>query len=76
MIVARFFRAADFILQSENDGWRVGNGKWFHSSTKPQTHHNAQLFMSLCLVAKVTPVLLNAKKVSKTLASLAAGGNP
>jgi hypothetical protein len=27
VIVARFFRAADLILQSENDGGRVGNGK-------------------------------------------------
>ena len=34
MIVARFFRAADLILQSENNGGRVGNDKWFHSSMK------------------------------------------
>jgi hypothetical protein len=49
MIVARFFRTADLILQTENDGGRVGNGKWFHSSMKPQIHRYAQLLMSLCL---------------------------
>jgi hypothetical protein len=37
MIVARFFRTANLILQSENDGGRVGNGKWFHYSMKPQS---------------------------------------
>src|ERR1700735_1608354 len=52
VIVARLFRAADLILQSENDGGRVGNGKWFHSPIKPQLHHYAQLLMSLCLVAR------------------------
>ena len=52
VIVARFFRAANLILQSENDGGRVGNGKWFHSSMKPQFLHNAQLLMSLCLVMR------------------------
>ena len=36
MIVAGFFRAANLILQSENDRGRVCNGKWFHSSMKPQ----------------------------------------
>jgi hypothetical protein len=36
VIVARFFRAANLILQSENDRGRVCNGKWFHSSMKPQ----------------------------------------
>ena len=51
MIVARFFRTADLILQTENDGGRVGNGKWFHSSMKPQIHHYAQLLMSPCLDA-------------------------
>ena len=51
MIVARFFRTADLILQTENDGGRVGNGKWFHSSMKPQIHHYAQLLMSQCLVS-------------------------
>ena len=50
MIVARFFRAADLILQSENDGGRVGNGKWFHSSMKPHSDQYAQLLMSSCLV--------------------------
>ena len=49
MIVARFFRAADLILQSENDGGRVGNGKWFHSSMKPHSYRYAQLLMSSCL---------------------------
>jgi hypothetical protein len=49
MIVARFFRAANLILQSENDGGRVRNGKWFHSSMKPQSHHYTQLLMSSCL---------------------------
>jgi hypothetical protein len=49
MIVARFFRTADLILQTENDGGRVGNGKWFHSSMKPQLPRYAQLLMSLCL---------------------------
>jgi hypothetical protein len=37
VIVARFFRAANLILQSENDRGRVRNGKWFHSSMKPQS---------------------------------------
>ncbi len=46
VIVARFFRAANLILQSENDGGRVRNGKWFHSSMKPQPHRYAQLLMS------------------------------
>jgi hypothetical protein len=31
MIGARFFRAANLILQSENDGGRVSNGQWLHS---------------------------------------------
>lgn len=37
VIVARFFRAANLILQSENDRGRVRNGKWFHPSMKPQS---------------------------------------
>jgi hypothetical protein len=37
MIVARFFRTANLILQSENDGGRVGDGKWFHYSMKPKS---------------------------------------
>jgi hypothetical protein len=36
VIVARFFRAANLILQAENDRGRVCNGKWFHPSMKPQ----------------------------------------
>jgi len=36
VIVARFFRAANLILQSGNDRGRVRNGKWFHPSMKPQ----------------------------------------
>src|SRR4029077_11044923 len=51
MIVARLFRAANLILQSENDRGRVCNGKWFHFSMKPQSLHYAQLIMSLCLAA-------------------------
>jgi hypothetical protein len=49
MIVARFLRAANLILQSENDRGRVLNGKWVHSSMKPQSHRYAQLLMSSCL---------------------------
>jgi hypothetical protein len=45
MIVARFFRAANLILQSENDGGRVGNRKWFHSSMKP---HSVDMRNYLC----------------------------
>jgi len=37
MIVARFLRAANLILQSENDRGRVRNGKWFHYSMKSQS---------------------------------------
>jgi hypothetical protein len=38
VIIARFFRAANLILQSENDRGRVSNGKWFHPSMKPQPY--------------------------------------
>jgi hypothetical protein len=37
MIVTRFLRTANLILQSENDRGRVRNGKWFHYSMKPQS---------------------------------------
>ena len=37
MIVARFLRAANLILQPENDRGRVRNGKWFHYSMKSQS---------------------------------------
>ncbi len=36
MIVTRFLRTANLILQSENDRGRVRNGKWFHGSMKSQ----------------------------------------
>jgi hypothetical protein len=37
MIVARFLRAANLILQSENDRGRVRRGQWFHYSMKSQS---------------------------------------
>jgi hypothetical protein len=49
MIVARFLRAANLILQSENDRGRVRNGKWFHYSMKSQSPCYTQLLMSSCL---------------------------
>src|SRR6266436_1152011 len=50
MIVSRFFRTANLILQSENDRGRVRNGKWFHSSMKPQSQRYTQLLMSPSLI--------------------------
>ena len=38
MIVARFFRSSDLVLQSENDRGRVRNAEWSHSSIRPQPH--------------------------------------
>jgi len=46
MIVARFFRTANLILQTEDNGGRVDNGKWFHPSMKPHIPRYAQLLMS------------------------------
>ena len=57
MIVARFFRAA-VILQSENNGGRVGNGKWFHSSMK-------SFFMGKCPVCAISYVaVFSYRKIS------------
>ena len=36
MVIARFFRAADLILQSENHGGGVRDAKWSHSSMRSQ----------------------------------------
>jgi len=37
MIISRFFRAANLVLESEYDRGRVGNLEWFHSSMKPRS---------------------------------------
>jgi hypothetical protein len=36
MVIARFFRAADLILQSENNSGGVRDAKWPHSSMRSQ----------------------------------------
>src|SRR5574337_1193026 len=36
VVVARFLRSSNFILQSQNDVRRIGNGQWFHAPRKPQ----------------------------------------
>lgn len=35
VIVSRFLRPANLILQSQNHGIGIGNAKWFHASMKP-----------------------------------------
>jgi hypothetical protein len=35
VIVARFFRTTNLVLESQNHGGRIGDGKWFHDSMKP-----------------------------------------
>ncbi len=37
MIISRFVRTANLVLESEYDRGRVGNLEWFHSSMKPQS---------------------------------------
>jgi hypothetical protein len=36
VIVARFFRTVNLILQSQNHRFGIGHLKWFHASMKPQ----------------------------------------
>ena len=36
VIIARFFRASDLILQSEHDGCGVRDAEWSHSSMRPE----------------------------------------
>jgi hypothetical protein len=35
VIVSRFLRPANLILQPQNHGIGIGNAKWFHPSMKP-----------------------------------------
>ena len=35
VVIARFFIAPNFILQSQDDSLGVCNGEWFHSNRKP-----------------------------------------
>ena len=37
VIVARFFRAANLILQAQNDAFSISNLQWSHVSRKPQS---------------------------------------
>jgi hypothetical protein len=36
VIIARFFRAANLVLQSQNHRFGISNLEWSHASMKPQ----------------------------------------
>ena len=50
VVIPRFLRASDLILQSKNDAFSVSNAKWSHSSRRTHSAWYAQLLLPLCLV--------------------------
>ena len=42
VVIPRFLRASDLILQSKNDAFSVSNAKWSHSSRRTHSAWYAQ----------------------------------
>ena len=51
MIITRFFRTPNLVLQSENDRRSIGNLKGSHALMRSQFFNHAQLLMTLCLTS-------------------------
>ena len=49
MVITRFFRSLNLLLQSSDHRGSLGYGQWSHDSSKPHLAHHAQLVMTLCL---------------------------
>src|SRR5256885_4982819 len=66
MVITRFFTSSNFILQCQNDGFRICNGEWFHSPRKRSEEHTSELQSPCNLVCRL---LLEKKNLHLTLTS-------